>query len=104
MSNSQTLKHIPKVDVVLHLASLTNAVSSINNYKKFYENNFYSFVNIFNFCKKKRAKLIHISSTSVYGSQNNQVDENCSEFELRPQSPYAHTKLKEEMLISELFN
>ena len=94
LSNSKTLKHIPKVDVVLHLASLTNAVSSINNYKKFYENNFYSFVNIFNFCKKKRAKLIHISSTSVYGSNSNFVDENCKE--LKPQSPYAKVKIAEE--------
>jgi len=38
------------------------------------------------------------SSTSVYGTQEEQVDENCSPEELKPQSPYAETKLKEEAL------
>tara|TARA_B100000900_G_scaffold411018_2_gene429910 strand:- start:111 stop:1040 length:930 start_codon:yes stop_codon:yes gene_type:complete len=94
LSKSETLNPIPKVDVVIHLASLTNAVSSINNYKKFYENNFNSFINIFNFCKKKKAKLIHISSTSVYGSNSNFVDEKCKE--IKPQSPYAKVKIAEE--------
>jgi nucleoside-diphosphate-sugar epimerase len=42
-----------------------------------------------------------ISSTSVYGTQKNQVDENCSPDELKPQSPYAATKLKEEDMVQQ---
>ncbi len=94
LSKKNVLKKFPKVDIVIHLASLTNAVSSINNYKKFYENNFFSFINIFNYCNKKKVKLIHISSTSVYGTNAKFVDENCKE--LFPQSPYAKIKLAEE--------
>ena len=43
---------------------------------------------------QKKSKLIHLSSTSVYGKQEFLVDENC--ISLQPQSPYAHIKLMEE--------
>ena len=46
--------------------------------------------------------MIHLSSTSVYGTQKKMVDEDCPEEDLKPQSPYAATKLKEERLISKL--
>ena len=39
----------------------------------------------------KNINLIHLSSTSVYGSQSLYVDENCKE--LLPQSPYAEIKI-----------
>jgi nucleoside-diphosphate-sugar epimerase len=42
-----------------------------------------------------------ISSTSVYGTQKERVDENCEMDELKPQSPYAATKLKEEALVKQ---
>ena len=50
------------------------------------------------YCKKK-AKVIHISSTSVYGKQAEIVDENCEEKYLKPQSPYADIKLIEEKML-----
>jgi nucleoside-diphosphate-sugar epimerase len=43
-----------------------------------------------------------MSSASVYGTQNSTVDENCSIEELKPQSPYAEVKLKEENLVNEI--
>ena len=55
------------------------------------------FKNVLNFCKSRNVKLIHISSTSVYGSQTLYVDETCSE--LFPQSPYADVKIKEERIL-----
>ena len=57
------------------------------------------FKNCLNFCKKKKAKLIHISSTSIYGKQAEIVDENCEEKYLKPQSPYADIKLIEEKML-----
>ena len=54
------------------------------------------------FCKKKKAKLIHISSTSVYGSQELYVDEECKE--LKPQSPYAEVKIKEEKILKKKYS
>ena len=48
------------------------------------------------------ARLFAPSSTSVYGTTKALVVEDCSPAELKPQSPYAATKLKEEGLIQEL--
>jgi nucleoside-diphosphate-sugar epimerase len=53
-------------------------------------------------CLQVGVPMIHASSTSVYGTQNDVVDESCGEEDLNPQSPYAETKLREEALISEL--
>ena len=55
--------------------------------------------NIINFCIKNKVKLIHISSTSVYGKQADIVDENCEKRYLKPQSPYADIKLLEEKML-----
>ena len=91
-----------KIDVVLHLASITNAEASINDKKRVYNNNFNSFKNIVYFAKKNNSKFIHISSTSVYGSQDEIIGENCKE--LRPQSPYANVKLLEEKYLRKTKN
>ena len=90
-------KKIPKVNIVLHLASITNAEKSFDIKKEIYRNNFKSFKNIVYYCKKNNSRLIHISSTSVYGPQKNIVDEKLKK--LFPQSPYAIIKLKEENLL-----
>ncbi|RPG55396.1 MAG: SDR family oxidoreductase [Flavobacteriales bacterium TMED235] len=96
-ADKKLYKKIPKVNIVLHLASITNAEKSFDIKKEIYKNNFGSFKNIINFCKKNNSKLIHISSTSVYGPQKNIVDEKLEK--LFPQSPYAIIKLKEENLL-----
>ena len=97
VSKPKYLFKIKKIDAVIHLASTTNAQDSVNDKKKYLENNLGSFNNILKYCIQNKAKLIHISSTSVYGDQNEYVDEN-SKF-LNPQSPYADIKLKEEQLL-----
>lgn len=86
-----------KIDFVIHLASITNAVASLKHKDYVYQNNLSCFKNVVNFCKKEKIKLIHISSTSIYGSQDLYVDENCRE--LKPQSPYAEVKLLEEKIL-----
>jgi|TARA_B110000305_G_C19305140_1_gene571172 UDP-glucose 4-epimerase len=90
------LKH---VDVVIHLAALTNAADSVGREKEFIENNFKGTSEVIKYCIKNNSKLIYISSTSIYGTQKNLVDENCSSADLKPQSPYAISKFKEEKLI-----
>jgi UDP-glucose 4-epimerase len=89
-------------DVVVHLAAITDAAGSFENAEELENNNYNSTLRVANACLETGTKLIALSSTSVYGTQNDVVDENCSEFELQPQSPYASTKLKEERLISKL--
>ena len=80
--------------VVIHCASSTNAEESFNIKKKMFKNNLNCMKNIIDFCVKKKSKLIYISSTSVYGVQK-LVDED-DEHLLKPQSPYAKSKLIEE--------
>tara|TARA_B100000963_G_C22558678_1_gene640285 strand:- start:50 stop:973 length:924 start_codon:yes stop_codon:yes gene_type:complete len=92
------LNKIKKVDFVIHLASLTNAAGSFAIKKKMFKNNLNCMKNVIKFCKKHKAKLIHISSTSVYGKQVKIVNEN-DESLLKPQSPYAEIKLIEEKLL-----
>tara|TARA_B100000965_G_scaffold403188_1_gene430739 strand:+ start:2179 stop:3114 length:936 start_codon:yes stop_codon:yes gene_type:complete len=89
-------------DIVIHLAAITDATWSLNNKKIVEKNNFLSTKNVANACIKNKTKMILISSTSVYGTQNKTVDENCTKRELKPQSPYASTKLKEETLLKKL--
>ena len=99
LSLRNALKNFKKVDVVLNLASLTDAEGSLKINNKIYRNNLGIFDNILRYCKKNSSKLIHISSTSVYGEQRGLVDENCKK--LKPKSPYAEIKVKEENILKE---
>ena len=94
LSLKNSLKNFKKVDVVLNLASTTDAEGSLKIRKKIYKNNLGIFNNVIKYCKKNSSKLIHISSTSVYGEQKGLVDESCAK--LKPKSPYAEIKLIEE--------
>lgn len=87
---------------VIHLAALTDAASSFTHADEVRQNNLQGTVRVAAACAAVGARLIFSSSTSVYGSQASWVDENCPESQLRPQSPYADTKLQEERAIADL--
>ena len=99
LTKKSSLSEFNKIDYVIHLASMTNAAGSFNKKNEMYKNNIECMKNIINFCKVKKSKLIHISSTSVYGKQAALVDETCEEKFLKPQSPYADIKLIEERML-----
>jgi len=88
--------------VVVHLAAITNAAGSFEHAKKVEMNNFIALEKVVEACLKSKTRLVHLSSTSVYGTQKEVVDENCSEDDLKPQSPYATIKLKEERLVYQM--
>ena len=101
--NSIDLKSVfSDANVVIHLAAITDAAGSFDRPEDLENNNYQSTVKVANACIETGSSLIALSSTSVYGTQNDVVDEDCSEEELQPQSPYANTKLKEEELIAKL--
>jgi nucleoside-diphosphate-sugar epimerase len=83
---------------------MTNAEKSFSKEKEMYKNNLNAMKTVIRYCKKKNTKLIHISSTSVYGKQAEVVDENCEKKFLNPQSPYAKIKLIEENLLKKNSN
>ena len=97
LAAANELKNFKNTDIVINLASLTDAESSLKIKNKVYKNNLGIFKNILTYCKKNSSKLIHISSTSVYGEQRGLVDENCKK--LRPKSPYAKVKVIEENIL-----
>ena len=88
-------------DVVIHLAAITNATKSFDNQEQVEYVNYTTSLRVAETCVATNAKMFLISSTSVYGTQKSQVDENCSPDELNPQSPYAATKLKEEVMVKQ---
>lgn len=87
------------VDAVINLAAITDATKSFENKEQVEHVNYTVSLRVAEACVATGAKLFLISSTSVYGTQKEQVDENCTLDELNPQSPYAATKLKEEALV-----
>ena len=89
-------------DVVIHLAAITDAAGSFERASELEANNYTATLKVAEACVINNTRLIALSSTSVYGTQNEVVSEDCSLDELNPQSPYAITKLKEEQLITSL--
>jgi UDP-glucose 4-epimerase len=88
--------------VVIHLSAITDAAGSFGNAAQLEANNFMGTMKVAQACSETDTRMIALSSTSVYGTQNEVVAEDCTPEELNPQSPYATTKLKEEELISML--
>jgi nucleoside-diphosphate-sugar epimerase len=86
-------------DVVVHLAAITDASSSFHLREKVAFANFSATQVLTKLCLKYNVPIIVFSSTSVYGSQSNIMDESCPYDQLKPQSPYAETKLREEKLL-----
>lgn len=87
---------------VVHLAAITDAAGTFDRAAELEANNFEATSRIAAACREAGARLIHFSSTSVYGTQSTVVSEDCTRDELKPQSPYATTKLKEEDLVQSL--
>ena len=101
--NSENMKAIIQdSDVLIHLAAVTDAEKSFESVTEVEEVNKRGFEYLAGLCSDTGCALLFPSSTSVYGSQNERVDENCSEEELKPQSPYADSKIYSEKLMTEL--
>src|SRR3989344_726062 len=93
-------KYLTGVDIVIHLAALTDAEGTLKKPKQLRKVNFYGLIRVADACMVHGVKLLFPSTTSVYGSQDSIVDENCKE--LKPQSPYAREKLNAEKYLKKL--
>lgn len=99
ITQSDLVPILKNCDYVIHLAAITDAAGSFEKANLVEENNYSGTVKIANTCLDLGIKMISLSSTSVYGTQNELVSEDCTNDELKPQSPYAITKLKEERFL-----
>jgi nucleoside-diphosphate-sugar epimerase len=87
---------------LIHLAAITDAAGSFGKAEEVENNNYQGTQKVADACSKTGTRLIALSSTSVYGTQEKLVSEDCTLDELKPQSPYAACKLKEEQLVTRL--
>jgi len=90
------------IDVVIHLAARTNAEASVEIAAEVERINFQGTERIAEACARSGSRLVFLSTTSVYGVQQEEVDENCPITDLQPQSPYADSKLKAELMLQRL--
>lgn len=90
------------VEVVVHLAARTNAEASVDLAEEVERVNFEGTERLARACAEGGARLMFLSSTSVYGVQQEEVDEGCHIDQLKPQSPYAASKIRAELLLQRL--
>lgn len=89
-------------DVVVHLAAITNAEKSLSIREQVEQVNFEGTKRVAQACARCGCKMIFPSTTSVYGVQEGVVDESCPDELLRPQSPYAESKLRAERMLQDM--
>ena len=99
LNDIQSLDQFKNISIVFHFASMTNAEKSFGKKKLMFSNNLNCLKTVIKFCEKTNARLVHLSSTSVYGKQAALVDETCEKKYLKPQSPYAKIKIMEENIL-----
>jgi UDP-glucose 4-epimerase len=88
-------------DVVIHLAAITDAAHSHTNKDDVESVNFIGSQKIGMACARVGARMLFPSSTSVYGVSGDEVDE---ESMVRPQSPYAWSKINAERALRAIPN
>ena len=97
-SFNKIYNHFKKIDVVIHLAALSDVVPSIQQPRLYMENNITGTINVLEAMRKAKVKkIIYAASSSCYGipknyptSENEKTD---------PKYPYAKSKLIAEQLI-----
>jgi len=94
--------YLSGIDVVIHLAAITDAATSHEKRDEVERVNYLGTKRIAEACIRNNCKIIFPSTTSVYGVQSGIVNEECPERDLKPQSPYAETKLQSEQLLRSL--
>jgi len=87
-------------DVVVHLAAITDAAHSHLRKEEVETVNFIGTQKVAQACARVGAKLIFLSSTSVYGKSDGIVDETCTD--IRPQTPYAWSKINSENYLCQI--
>ncbi|HEV8551329.1 MAG TPA: SDR family oxidoreductase [Polyangiaceae bacterium] len=90
------------MDAVVHLAAITNAAGSFAIQEQVEAVNHTGTERVAEACLAAGARLVFLSTTSVYGTAKEVVDESASEADLKPQSPYALSKRRAELLLAEL--
>jgi len=89
-------------DVLVHLAAVTNAEKSFEKNEEVEKINKRGLDRVAGLCADAGCSILFPSSTSVYGTQREVMDEDCPEEDLKPQSPYAESKIFGERLLKKI--
>jgi nucleoside-diphosphate-sugar epimerase len=100
--NANLEKLFAGADAVVHLAAITNAAASFELQEEVERVNYVGTERVARACAAVDCRLLFLSTTSVYGVADGVVDESCPTEQLKPQSPYADSKLRAEQLLAEL--
>ena len=100
--SSEMEEIIEDSNALIHLAAVTDAERSFERESEIEDINRKGLENVSRLCANAGCSILFPSSTSVYGSQKEVMDETCTEDELKPQSPYADSKIFGERLLAEL--
>lgn len=92
---------LQNADALIHLAAITEAAASFERGAELERVNLTATQKVAQACAKTNVPMLMASSTSVYGSQDDQIDEESGPEAINPQSPYAETKLMEEAFVRE---
>jgi nucleoside-diphosphate-sugar epimerase len=95
LNNWDSVKDIPKCDILIHLAAKTFVPDSFNNPREFYQTNTNLTINALELAKNWKGKVIYMSSYFYGPPQYIPVDE---KHPLNPHNPYAQTKYMSEEL------
>jgi nucleoside-diphosphate-sugar epimerase len=96
ISDWDSVKELPKCDVIIHLAAKTFVPDSFDNPRVFYDVNQTVTTNAMELARLWQAKIIHMSSYFYGPPQYLPVDEKHS---IHPHNPYAQTKLIAENIV-----
>lgn len=88
--------------IVVHLAALTHAAAGVPDDIRVEAVNYDGAARVAEACVRVGCKLILLSTTSVYGVNGSHADETSPITDLRPQSPYAESKLRAEQMVQAL--
>jgi nucleoside-diphosphate-sugar epimerase len=99
--NENLAKLFAGADAVIHLAAITNAAASFEIQEEVERVNYVGTERVAAACAEAGCRLLFLSTTSVYGVADGIVDEGCPIEQLKPQSPYAGSKLRAEQLLAE---
>lgn len=101
IEDSSVLDSLPNYDYIVHLAAKSFVPASFNNPYDFYKTNIVGTLNVLESARKRKSKVIFISSY-LYGSPEYlPVDEM---HRLAPHNPYANSKLLGEKLCEAYYN
>lgn len=92
---------LAKADTVFHLAALVSVPHSFACYRSYFDTNVMGSMNVFAACLETGAKVVHASTSEVYGSARHLPMG--IEHPINPQSPYAASKVAADALARSMF-